>query len=272
MSEKPEQVQLNSENTGLAQSSFGIPLNVTNSKPTLSTQDTVLLDSDGKSMQELLAMPVGSMPELLTMPDSQVWCDTQAARYGLTLPLPSTLTDSQLMPPPEKIPKSRKRKQSPPPSIRMKRKVKTWNKCTFCFAQQEDYYLILNNSLPLRCSITIYNDLAVHNVNKDDRKMLNKTTRTMLLNSDLCGMIGYFDEDAEEKTLFIKCDNKTKLFSIDGNVISNLPSGAFQAKVSLRFQGIFKKDDMVKPMLRLHQLRVDENGSNKTINNSCIFN
>ena len=234
----------NVDKSGLIQS------NDENPKSMLATQDTVILEP--------------STQEIANMPDAQLWTDTQL----MTPPR----SDSQLMPPPPLIPPRKRRLAPATMLIPMKMKTKCWNRCSFCFTVNENFHKVLNGGLPLPCSITVFNDLAIHQINKNDRMLLNNITRAMLDNCELCGRIAFYDEDAEEKTLFVKIDNNSRMFNVEGTLMNKPTSNAFHAKVAIRIMGIFKKDDAIKPMLRLHQLRVDENGSNKTINNSCIFN
>ena len=190
----------------------------------------------------------------MAIPDAQLWTDSQFERNGVAAP---TLSDAELMPPPSAIPPLRKRSLAIlESSIPMKKKIKTWNSRSFCFTESENNYIIINSGEPAICSLTVYNDLAVHNVNKEDRKKLNIVTQAMLRNADLYGMIWYLDEEEEKKTLFLKFDKKSKIFDNDGNPIQKPPTRAFKAKVSLRLLGIFKKDNIVKPMFRVHQIKV----------------
>ena len=207
-----------------------------------------------------------SMEDLMAIPDAQLWSDSQFARNIEVPAALRPLSDAELMPPPSAIPPRRRVSNE----IRMKRKIKSWNSRSFCFVEDEKCYKILNNGIPLLCSVTVYNDIAVHNVNIEDRKMVNDITRRMLENTELCGMILYVNEDCEKQTMFLKIDNKTKFFNAEGNAIAKPSTKVFQGKVSVRFLGVFKKNNEIKPMLRLHQMQIFENNVNE--NEPCVFN
>jgi len=141
--------------------------------------------------------------------------------------------------------------------VPMKKQAKQWGNKSFWFTKGDDEYFVLNAGFPVPCSITIYNNLAIHEVPIADRFSINIMLQDMVNDCKVEGTLSRLDAENSLKTIFVRFDNKTQLFDVNGQPLKTLPNkNAFQAKVAIRFLGLYLKDGVIKPMLRLYQLRL----------------
>lgn len=151
--------------------------------------------------------------------------------------------------------------------IAMKKTVKQIGDKFFSYTANEQEIYVLNNASPLRCSVTTYNDLAIFNLTEEDRETINKSVKEMALNSGMKGEVQQIDEKKE--TLFVKMDSNTQLFDAEKKPLTSLPKKSLNLKVCIRFVGVIKYDNVIRPMLRVYQAKVEPMKSLTKL--SCMF-
>ena len=168
--------------------------------------------------------------------------------------------------------------------IRMKKVVKQVGKRYFCYTESDRELFILSKGNVMRCVVTCFDNLAIFNVCKEDRQVINEKLQQMATNAGFIGTIQYInvsDEDEENdqrsRTLFVKSDNHTQYFNVDGSKMNgSLPTCAMNAKICIRFMGVLQVDQTIKPMLRLYQLKLEASDEEMLIpkihNEPCLFN
>lgn len=167
--------------------------------------------------------------------------------------------------------------------IRMKKVIKQVGKRYFCYTESDRELFILNKGNVMRCVVTCFDNVAIFNVCKEDRQVINDKLQQMATNAGFIGTIQYInvsDEDEENdqrsRTIFVKSDNHTQYFNVDGSKLTgSLPTCAMNARICLRFMGVLQVDQTIKPMLRLYQLKLEANDEEMLIpkinNEPCLF-
>ena len=165
-----------------------------------------------------------------------------------------------------------------PSTIKMKKMVKQIGNRYFCYTQNEKELYVLNKGNALSCIITKFDNLAIFNVPKEDRQTINTKLEQMAMNSGLTGAIKYFnlnddDDDADPfaKTIFVKADKYTQYFDSERQKMNGPLATSMKAKICLRFMGLLKTDGQIQVMLRLYQVKLEENSETPTNLEPCMF-
>ena len=156
--------------------------------------------------------------------------------------------------------------------IKMKRIAKQIGNKLMCYTQNEKDTFILNEGNPVKCIVTCYDSLAVFNIPKEDVRCMNRKMEEMVYNAGFSGTIQKWGE--VECTLFLKSDKYTQYFNAKAEKLNELPKKVtLMAKVCMRFMGILKVDGEIKPMVRLYQVKVEEeDGGRDAGMEPCMFN
>ena len=170
--------------------------------------------------------------------------------------------------------KERKAKRAGGSTISMKKGIKQVGGKFFSYTYEKELY-VLNDGKPLRGTMTCYNSLAVFNVSIQDRRALNEKIEAMARSSRMTGSVKLLNTDADE-TVFVKMDSMTQLFDEEKKPLTNIPkSKAMNWKLCVRLIGVMKHENLIYPMMRLHQAKVEPMESMmlaKTNTEPCMFN